>query len=104
MRHAEANSASARSHSKGSARTTERRGCCVEATATETAAASNWSRPATAAAEASSHSSPAVRATLRLPNQSRARKKRDPIEFSFHDFNFLRLSVRLFLKFIISVA
>jgi hypothetical protein len=30
-------------------------------------------------------SSPAVRVTLRLPNQSRARKKRDPIEFSFHD-------------------
>jgi hypothetical protein len=76
----------------------------VEATATETAAASNWSRPATTTAEASSHSSPAVRATLRLPNQSRARKKRDPIEFSFHDFDFLCLFVWLFLKFIISLA
>jgi hypothetical protein len=83
---------------------TERRGRSVEATATETAAASNWSRPATTTAEASSHSSPAVRATLRLPNQSRARKKRDPIEFSFHDFDFLCLFVWLFLKFIISWA
>jgi hypothetical protein len=83
---------------------TERRGRSVEATATETAAASNWSRPATTTAEASSHSSPAVRATLRLPNQSRARKKRDPIEFSFHDFDFLCLFVWLFLKFIISLA
>jgi hypothetical protein len=72
----------------------------VEATAAETAS-SNWSRPdaaaddmATAAetttTEASSHSSsPAVRATLRLPDQGRARKKRDPIEFSFHDLYFL---------------
>jgi hypothetical protein len=83
---------------------TERRARSVEATATETAAASNWSRPATTTAEASSHSSPAVRATLRLPNQSRARKKRDPIEFSFHDFDFLCLFVWLFLKFIISLA
>jgi hypothetical protein len=40
----------------------------------------------TTTTEACSHlSSPAVRVTLRLPNQSRARKKRDPIEFSFHD-------------------
>jgi len=88
----------------------------VKATATETAAASNWSSPdapaddiATAAetttTEASSHlSSPAVRATLRLPDQSRARKKGDPIEFSLHDFNFLRLFVWLFLKFIISLT
>jgi hypothetical protein len=76
----------------------------VEATSTETAAASNWSRPATAAAEASSHSSPAVRATLRLPNQSRARKKRDPIEFSFHDLDFLCLFGGSFLEFIISLA
>src|SRR6266481_4948681 len=38
------------------------------------------------------------------PNQSRARKKRDPIEFSFHDFDFLCLFVWLFLKFIISLA
>jgi hypothetical protein len=83
---------------------TERRGRSVEATATETAASSNWSRPATTTAEASSHSSPAVRATLRLPNQSRARKKRDPVEFSFHDFDFLCLFVWLFLKFIISLA
>jgi hypothetical protein len=51
-------------------------------------------------AEASS----AVRFTLHLPNQSRARKKRDPIEFSFHDFDFLCLFVWLFLKFIISLA
>jgi hypothetical protein len=86
----------------------------VEATATETA--SNWCSPdapaddmATAAetttTEASSHSSsPAVRATLRLPDQDRARKKRDPIEFSFHDFNFLCPFVWLFLKFIVSLA
>jgi hypothetical protein len=76
----------------------------VEATATETAAASNWSRPATTTAEAASHSSPAVRATLRLANQSSARKKRDPIEFSFHDFDFLCLFVWLFLKFILLLA
>jgi hypothetical protein len=59
----------------------------MEATAPETASASNWASPAAPAdhmattAEASS----AVRFTLRLANQSRARKKRDPIEFSFHD-------------------
>jgi hypothetical protein len=87
----------------------------VEATATETA--SNRSSPdapagdvptaaKTTTPEASSHSSSsAVVATrLRLPNQSRARKKRDPIEFSFHDFDFLCLFVWLFLKFIISLA
>jgi len=85
---------------------TERRGRCVEATTAETAAAPNWSRPATTTAEASSHSAAAavIIATLRLPDRGRARKKRDPIEFSFHDFNFLRLFVRLFLKFIISLA
>jgi hypothetical protein len=72
----------------------------MEATASETASSSNWSSPAAHAAdtattaEASSHSSStAVRATLRLPNQSRACKKRDPIEFSFHDFDFLCLFV-----------
>jgi hypothetical protein len=27
--------------------------------------------------------------TLRLPDQGRARKQRDPIEFSFHDLDFL---------------
>jgi hypothetical protein len=73
----------------------------VEATATETA--SNWSSPdapaddmaATAAetttTEASSHSSSAgvITSTLRFSDQGRARKKRDPIEFSFHDFDFL---------------
>jgi hypothetical protein len=81
----------------------------VEATTSETAASSNWSSPATTAAdtattaEASSHSS-AVRATLRLPDQGRARKQRDPIEFSFHDFDFLCLFVWLFLKFMISLA
>jgi len=85
---------------------TERRGRSVKATATETAAASNWSCPATTTTEASSRSSSAavIIATLRLPNQSRARKKCDPIEFSFHDFNFLCLFVWLFLKFIISLA
>jgi hypothetical protein len=82
----------------------------VEATTTETG--SHWPSPdapaddmATAAETTTTEaSSPAVRATLRLPNQSRARKKRDPIEFSFHDFNFLCLFVWLFLKFIISLA
>jgi hypothetical protein len=95
---------------------TERRGRSVEAIAPETASTSNRSSPAapaddmattakTRTTEASSHSSsPAVRATLRLPNQTRARKKRDPIEFSFHDFDFLCLFVWLFLKFIISLA
>jgi hypothetical protein len=69
----------------------------VEATATETASASNGSSPTTTA-----ESSPAtvIATTLRLPDQSRARKQRDPIEFSFHDLNFLCLFVRLFLKFI----
>jgi hypothetical protein len=77
----------------------------VEAAATETASASNGSSPATTA-EASSHSSSAtvIATTLRLPDQSRARKKRDPIEFSFHDLNFLCLFVWCFLKFIISLA
>jgi hypothetical protein len=91
---------------------TERRGRSVKATAMETAASSNWSSPAAPAddmattTEASSHSSAAavIATTLRLPDQGRARKKRDPTEFSFHDFNFLRLFVRLFLKFIISLA
>jgi hypothetical protein len=69
----------------------------VEATAPETASASNGSSPATpaadtaTAAEASSHSSSAtvIATTLRLPDQSRTRKQRDPIEFSFHDFDSL---------------
>jgi hypothetical protein len=77
---------------------TERRGRSMEATATETAAASNGSRPATTAAAA------AITITLRLPDEGRARKKRDPIEFSFHDLDFLCLLVWLFLKFIISLA
>jgi hypothetical protein len=99
MRHAEANSASARSHSEGSARATERRGGCAEATATETLSASNWSSPAAPAddmattAEASHSSSFVITTSLRLPDQSRARKKRDPIEFSFHDLDFLCLFV-----------
>jgi len=72
----------------------------VEATATQTA--SNWCSPdapaddmaaaaETTTTEASSHSSAAAvrAATLGLPDQGRARKKRDPIEFSFHDFDFL---------------
>ena len=58
----------------------------METTATETGSASNWSSPdapaddMTSTTEASSHSSsPAVIATtLRLPDQGRARKKRDP--------------------------
>jgi hypothetical protein len=67
---------------------TERRGCCVEATATETA--SNWSSAAAPAdGMASSHSSSSVIiTTLRLPDQGRARKKRDPIQFSFHNSGF----------------
>jgi hypothetical protein len=32
-------------------------------------------------------------ATLRLRNQGRAREKRDPIEFSFHDLDFLCVGV-----------
>jgi len=68
----------------------------VEATAPETASASNRSSPATTAT--------LVATTLRLPDQGRARKKRDPIEFSFHDFDFLCLFVWLFLKFMISLA
>jgi hypothetical protein len=44
--------------------------------------------------ETSSHSPAAVIATtLCLPDQGRARKQRDPIEFSFHDFDFLCLFV-----------
>jgi hypothetical protein len=41
--------------------------------------------------EASSHSAAAavITTTLRLPDQGRARKQRDPIEFSFHDLDFL---------------
>jgi hypothetical protein len=63
----------------------------VETTATETSA-SNWFSPATPAddtataaktttTEASSHSSSAavITTTLRLPDQGRARKQRDPI-------------------------
>jgi len=92
---------------------TERRGRSVEATATETA--SNWRSPdapaddiattaETTTTEASSHSAAVIITTLRLPDHGRARKKRDPIKFSFHDFSFLCLFVRLFLKFIISLA
>jgi hypothetical protein len=81
MRHAEANSASARSHIKGSARATERRGC-AEATATETTSASNWSSPAAPADDmaTTTEASPAavITTTLRLRDQGRARKKRDP--------------------------
>jgi hypothetical protein len=89
---------------------TERRGC-VEAAATE--AAPDWPSPdapsddlATAAKTTTTEaSSSAVIATpLRLSNQSRARKKRDPIEFSFHDFDFLCLFMWLFLKFTVSLA
>jgi hypothetical protein len=45
----------------------------------------------TTTTEASSHSSSAavITTTLRLPHQCRARKQRDPIEFSFDDLDFL---------------
>jgi hypothetical protein len=80
----------------------------VEATAPETASASNWSSPATTAADtattAEASSATVIATTLRLPDEGRARKKRDPIEFSFHDLDFLCLFVWLFLKFIISLA
>jgi hypothetical protein len=79
----------------------------VEATATETASASNGSSPATTADTATTgeaSSATVIATTLRLPNQSRARKQRDPIEFSFHDFDFLCLFKCLFLKFIVSLA
>src|SRR5438270_13701187 len=46
--------------------------------------------------EASSHSAAVIIATLRLPNQSHARKKRDPIEFSFNNLIFLSLCVVVF--------
>jgi hypothetical protein len=80
----------------------------VESTATETASAFNWSSPATTAADtattAEAPSATVIATTLRLPDQGRARNKRDPIEFSFHDFDFLCLFVCLFLKFIVSLA
>ena len=91
--------------STGEARSTEANSTATETTtATETASASNWSSPAASAdgmattAEASSHSSSAAvrAATLGLPDQCRAREQRDPIEFSFHDFNFLSLCVVVF--------
>jgi hypothetical protein len=58
----------------------------VEATAAETASPANWSGPAApaddmaATAEASSHSSSTsvITTTLRLPDQGRAGKNRDP--------------------------
>jgi hypothetical protein len=64
----------------------------VEATATETAPASDRPSPSTTAhtaTTAEAASATVIAATLRLPDQSRARKKRDPVEFSFHDFDFL---------------
>jgi hypothetical protein len=81
---------------------TERRGCCVEATATETGSTANRSSPDAPADDMATAAE--TRTTLRLPNQSRARNERDPIEFSFHYFDFLCLFVWLFLKFIISLA
>jgi hypothetical protein len=72
----------------------------VEATATETASAFDGPSPATTAADnsttAEAPSATVIATTLRLPDQSRARKQRDPIEFGFHDFNFLCLFVWLF--------
>jgi hypothetical protein len=79
----------------------ERWSCCVEATSSETASASNWS---SSAAPAADMATTANITSLRLTDQSRARKQRDPIEFSFHDLDFLCLFVRLFLKFIVSLA
>jgi hypothetical protein len=38
--------------------------------------------------ETSSAASAVMTACFRLGNQSRARKQRDPIEFSFHNFGF----------------
>jgi hypothetical protein len=81
---------------------TERRGCCVEATATETGSTVNRSSPDAPTDDMATAAE--TRTTLRLPDEGRARKKRDRIEFSFHDFNFLCLFVWLFLKFIISLA
>jgi hypothetical protein len=45
-------------------------------------------------AEASSHFT-----SLRLPDQGRARQQRDPIEFSFHDLDFLCVLFVLFESF-----
>src|SRR5207247_2146796 len=110
------NSASARSNSEGPGHATERRGRCVKATAPETASTSNRSCSAapaddmataaeTRTTEASSHSSAAaVRVTLRLPNEGRTRKKRDPTQYSFHDFDFLCIFVGLFLRLNISLG
>jgi hypothetical protein len=104
MRHAEANSASARSRTKGSARATERRGCCAEATATETTSASNRSSPTAPAddmaATTEASSSAVITATLRLPDQDRARKQCDPIEFNFHDLDFLCVDAFQFILLI----
>jgi hypothetical protein len=52
-------------------------------------------------AEASSHSSSAAvrAATLGLPDQCRARKQRDPIEFSFHDLDSFVVLFVLFESF-----
>ena len=49
--------------------------------------ASGVSAPKTTTTEASAAS--VIATSFRLRNQSRARKKRDPIEFSFHDLDFL---------------
>jgi hypothetical protein len=61
----------------------------VEATATETA--SNWSSPAAPAADmaTTAEASSVITTTLRLPDQGRASKQCDPIEFSFHDLDSL---------------
>jgi hypothetical protein len=75
----------------------------VEATATETASASYWSSPATTttagtATTAKASSATVIAITLRLPDQSRARNQRDPIQFSFHDFNFLCVDAFKFIS------
>jgi hypothetical protein len=80
---------------------TERRGCCVEATATETGSTTNRSSPDAPADDIAPAAE--TRTTLRLPDEGRARKKRDPIEFSFHDLDFLCPFVWFFLKFVISL-
>jgi len=46
----------------------------------------NWMR---GHGKASAASTSVMTAGFRLGDQGRARKKRDPIEFSFHDFDFL---------------
>jgi len=52
-----------------------------------TSATSRWT--GTGCGEISSAASAVMTASVRLRKQGRAREQRDPIEFSFHDFDFL---------------